>query len=162
MKKQTGLTLIELMVTTIILVIMASVAVPSMKSFLDRGNFSVIGPIFEKSVKLARTEAIQSSQTVRISPSSGSNDWSQGWSISLVTGPNPTDLQLIRTFDEMPGDAIFTSDTFDGNTVLDILPTGQAAIIGNFSLNKAGCVGDIYTYNLLLSGIINRSVNPCP
>lgn len=162
MKKQTGLTLIELMIATIILTIMVSVAVPSMKSFLDRGNFSVIGPLFEKTVKLARTEAVQRTQTIRISPNSGNSDWSQGWSIYLVTGPSSSDVQLIRTFDAVPGDAVFTSATFDGSTNLDILPNGQAALIGSLTLNKAGCIGDIHTYNILLSGIVNRSVTPCP
>ena len=68
MKKQTGLTLIELMVSTIILALLMAVALPSMKSMLDRGNFKPIGRSFEKAVKYARSEAINRSQTVRISP----------------------------------------------------------------------------------------------
>lgn len=162
MKKQTGMTLIELMVATIILAIMVGVAVPAMKSQLDAGNFSVIGPIFEKSVKLARTEAIQSSQNVRITPNSNTNDWTQGWSIELITGPNPADFQLIRTIDAMPGDATFTSDTFDGDTPILIRPNGQTSLIGSFTLQKRNCLGEIFTYNLLLSGIVDRRSSACP
>jgi type IV fimbrial biogenesis protein FimT len=162
MKKQTGMTLIELMVTVIILAIMVGIGVPSMKSLLDRKNLNVVGPIFEKSIKLARSEAIQRTQIIRIIPISGTSDWSQGWSINLVTGPNATDTQLIRTFDALPGNSIFTSDTFDLNTPLDILPNGQASLLGNFTLNKQGCTDDIYTYSMLLSGILNRNVTPCP
>jgi type IV fimbrial biogenesis protein FimT len=164
MKKQTGMTLIELMVAAIILVIMASVAVPSMKSFLDRGNLKVVGPIFEQSIKLARSEAIQRNQTVRVSPLSNNADWSQGWRIDLVTGPNPSDIELIRTFDALPGQPVFTSDTFDGSPGIELLPNGQASLIGGFSLNAADCTGGKkYLYNLMLSGLLNRSVtSTCP
>lgn len=162
MKKQTGLTLIELMVSTIILTIMVAAAAPSMKSFFDRGNISVVGPIFEKTIKLARSEAIQRSQTVRISPISGSSNWANGWRIDLVTGPNPTDVSLVRTFDALPGSSVFSSAVFDGNTSLDILPNGQAATLGNFELSQSGCVGGKkYIYSLLLSGILDRSVITC-
>lgn len=164
MKKQTGMTLIELMTATVIIVIMAAVATPFMKTLLDRSNLKVVGPIFEKSIRFARSEAIQRSQTVRLSPLSASSDWSQGWRIDAVTNSNlPSEtLQLIRTFDALPGDTSFTSKTFNGTTTkLDILPNGQTPILGTFTLNKAGCIGDKYTYNLLLSGILIRSVSSC-
>ena len=162
MKKQAGLTLIELMVSTIILALLMAVALPSMKSMLDRGNFKPIGRSFEKAVKYARSEAINRSQTVRISPLDGSSDWSKGWRIDAITQANPLVLTLIRTFDEIPGDSIFTSDTFDGDTFFDILPNGQAALIGNFTLSPANCSGGkTYTYSILLSGIIDRSESPC-
>jgi type IV fimbrial biogenesis protein FimT len=162
MKKQTGLTLIELMAVTVILIVMVGMAVPGMQSLFDRKNLSVVGPIFEKTIKLARSEAVQRTQVVRIIPTSGSNDWSQGWSINLVNGPNPGDLQLIRTFDALPGSTVFTSDTFDGSTPFDILPNGQASLPSRFTLNEEGCTSNIYTYDVLLSGILDRDVNPCP
>lgn len=171
MKKQTGLTLIELMVATIIFAIMASVAVPAMKSFLDRNNLKVVGPALDKSMKLARSEAVQRTQIIRLTPATGTKDWSQGWSISLVTGPDPDEIELIRKFDALPGDSVFTSNTFDGDTPLDILPNGQAAIIGDFVFHQKGandedgnpsCKGQKYTYSVLLSGLISRSVAPCP
>lgn len=169
MKKQTGFTLIELMATSIVLVAIVIVAVPSMKSFLDRNKLKVVGPILEKSIKLARSEAIQRTQIIRLTPTSGTKDWSQGWSIELINGPD--DLKLLHKFDALPGDSVFTSDTFDANTPLDILPNGQAAIIGDFTFHRRGtndvdgnptCEGQEYTYALLLSGLINRSVAPCP
>ncbi|MFY0700783.1 MAG: GspH/FimT family pseudopilin [Bermanella sp.] len=162
MKKQTGLTLIELMAVTAILSIMVGFAVSGMKSLLDRQNLSVVGPIFEKTIKLARSEAVQRTQVVRITPSSGTNDWSQGWSINIVNGPNPGDLQLIRTFDALPGNTVFTSDTFDGSTPFDILPNGQASLPSRFTLSEEGCTNKIYTYDVLLSGILDRNVSPCP
>ena len=168
MKKQTGFTLIELMVATIILVILVSTAGPSLKSTLDRGNFKSIGPFFEKSLKYARSEAIQRGQTVQVRPiinadSVNSFDWSGGWRIEVIVQSDPLTLEVIRTFDSIPGETEFTSDTFNDITPLEISPSGQATLVGSFNLNQAGCkVGKIYTYSVLLSGNLNRSTSPCP
>lgn len=163
MKKQIGMTLIELMVAITLLVILVGIAVPSMKSFLDNKNLSVVGPIFEKSMQLARSETIQRSRTIRVSPTSGTGDWSQGWRIEAVNGPNPADLELIRIFDALPGNPIFTSATFNGVTLLEFLPNGQASTLGSFTLHYADCSGGKgYNYDLLVSGVLKRSDAACP
>jgi type IV fimbrial biogenesis protein FimT len=165
MKKQTGMTLIELLISTIILVTMVSVAVPSMKSFFDRGNLSVIGPIFEKSVKLARTEAIQRSQTIRITPKSGNSDWSQGWDIEAIVNPDPINpvIVQIRSIDALPGTPVFSSNVFDNNNRFEIFPNGQASLIGDFRLHRQNCEGGkTHVYSLLLSGLLSRNEISCP
>ncbi|MFT5594148.1 MAG: prepilin-type N-terminal cleavage/methylation domain-containing protein [Oceanicoccus sp.] len=165
MKKQIGMTLIELMVATAIFIAIVSWAMPSMKFLIDRKNLQVIGPTFERSIRLARTEAIQRSQTVRISPLSGSSDWSKGWRIDAITNPNQLNenLELIRTFDSLSGDPNFSSNIFDGDTKFEIRSDGQASLVGDFTIHLANCEGGKkYIYSVLLSGLLSRNETTCP
>ncbi len=159
--RQQGMTLIELMIATIILAILASVAVPSMKSLFERKSVFAIGDLFVKSVKLARLEAIQRGRTVRVITTSGTGDWSLGWSIEFTDDAGV--IQPIRSFPELPSSPVFTSNEYDGTPVLTILPTGQVATVGSFDLYYADCVGDQRLgFNILLSGLVQKGVSSCP
>jgi prepilin-type N-terminal cleavage/methylation domain-containing protein len=166
MKKQTGFTLIELMITTIILVVMVGAAVPSMKWLFDRKNIDSLKSTFEKSLIHARNEAVQRGQPVRITPKvvtadGDASDWSQGWDVNIVTDVTANTLQLLRTYDGYDGDIVFTSATFDSSTPLIIQPTGQANT-GNFTINQKDCSGgNRYIYTVLASGLLDRSLVTC-
>lgn len=166
MKKQTGMTLIELMIVTIILVILSTVGVPLMKSFIDNNNLKAFKSTFEKTLTQARAEAVQRGQIVRITPISSSdpdspNDWSKGWSIHLVD-PVTNTLELIRTFDSPGQELVFTSDDFGSTTPLEFKPTGQANQSGSFTMNQKDCSGGKrFMFTMLLSGSINRGIVTC-
>lgn len=160
-RDQAGMTLIELMVATVILSIIVSVALPSMRDIFSRKSAESISTLFERSIKLARAEATQRSVNVAVKPTSNTNSWSQGWRIEYTdaTG-NP---QLIKLFDALPNSPVFTSDTFNKDTDLIILPTGQVQTPGNFDLYYPGCTGnERYGFQLLLSGIISKGISACP
>lgn len=155
------MTIIELMITMVILGIITSVALPAMRDIMTHKNTETIGPLFERSVKLARVEAIQRSVNVRIKPTSNTSDWSQGWFIEFTDSANNT--QLIKRFDALPGNVVFTSDTFNAGTDLVIEATGQIVTPGNFTLFYPGCIGDdVYGFQLLLSGSVLKGVTACP
>lgn len=166
MKKQTGFTLIELMIATIILVIMVSAAVPSMKWLFESKNINALTSTFEKSLIQARNEAVQRGQPVRITPKvvttdGEASDWSQGWDVNIVTDVVANTLQLLRTYDGYGGGIVFTSATFDSSTPLEIQPTGQANT-GNFTMNQKDCAGGKrYVYTVLVSGLLDRSLVTC-
>lgn len=155
MNKQKGLTLIELMITAIILAIIAGVGVPAMLDFFNRHSAANVVPLFDRTVKLARVEASQRSVNVFIKPTSNSDDWSQGWFIEDAN-------DVIRRFDALPGSPVFTSDTFDGSTDITIDPTGQALTTGDFDLYYAGCKGNNkYKLSLLISGLVQKERVAC-
>jgi type IV fimbrial biogenesis protein FimU len=159
--RQKGLTLIELMVTTIILGILASAAVPAMKALFERKHVPAIGDFFVKSIKLARIEAIQRGLPVRVMPTSGNGNWSLGWNIQYTLDDGS--IKIIRTFPALSGGAYFFSADFDADDDLIILPTGQVETVGEFDLYYPGCVGEKrHNFNLLLSGLMKRRVATCP
>jgi len=146
----------------VVLAIMVSVAVPAMKSLFERKNVDEVGKFFERSIKLARTEAINRSAVVRIKPTSGSRDWSLGWFIEYTKADGSA--EVIRTFPALSGELTFDSPTYDGSTVFEILPNGQARTLGAFNLfSPSTCATrGSTTYQVLLSGILQKGAAACP
>jgi type IV fimbrial biogenesis protein FimT len=160
LRSQQGMTLIELMITTIILAILATVAVPSMKALFERKSVFANGDFFVKAIKLARVEAIQRGKTVSVVTTSGNGDWSQGWNLQFVNDAG--NVELIKAFPALPSSPNFTSNIFDGSPVLSFLPTGQASTVGTFEMFYTGCVGNQrLSFNILLSGLMQRGVAAC-
>jgi type IV fimbrial biogenesis protein FimT len=160
-KAQSGMSLIELMASIIVMSILATVAVPAMKSLFDKKSVFSIGDLFVKSIKYARIEAIQRGRSVRVIAESGTSDWSQGWRIEF-TNESGSD-ELIRTFPALPNTPVFSSVEFDGSLPLTIAPSGQVSNIGSFDLYFSGCDGPKrLNYNLLLSGLLQKRIVTCP
>lgn len=159
--RQKGMTLIELMVSTIILAILVSAAVPGMKSLFERKSIFAIGDFFIKSMQLARIEAIQRSQTVTVITESGTGDWSQGWRFEALDING--NIEVIKRFPPLPSSPIFTSAVYDGSPNLLVLPTGQVNTVGTFDMYYPDCTGDQrLSFDVLLSGLMKRGVSVCP
>ncbi len=160
------MTLIELMVSIVVLALMVSVAVPTMTQLFERKSVTEVGKFFERSIKLARTEAINRNAVIRVQPTSASSNWSQGWSLEYTKLDDDgvtTTNEVIRTFPALAGDPSFSSVVFDGTTVFEILPNGQARTLGTFVLSYPdNCSAGVITYTVLLSGTLQKGVAACP
>lgn len=162
MKKQIGFTLLELLVTLSISAIALSVAIPSFVSLMDRKSIQSVSPLFERSIKYARSEAIQRGQNVQVLPLITGNDWAKGWTVESVSNDGLS-FDTLRNFEALPGSPVFTSDDFDTTTPLVIRPSGEAEVTGNFNLNYPHCTGDEkINYQVLISGLLKKSLTACP
>ena len=85
-KTQFGFTLVELMVTIAIAVILFSLAVPSLKRFVDDNAIRGACDEVRNSLNLARAEAIRGSRMVHIAPMCSTLTWSEGWAVFTDTG----------------------------------------------------------------------------
>ena len=160
--RQTGLTLIELMIAVFILGIIASAAVPSMQSLLGRKNIHAVGKIFDQSIRLARAEAIQRTAVIHVKPQVNGATWAEGWQIEY-TDTATSSTEIIKKFSALKGNPVFTSDTFSYSKPLTILPNGQAADIGNFNLYYTDCASSAekISYQLMLSGLLKKTTSGC-
>lgn len=160
MKKESGFTLLETMIVIFLMVIISWVAIPGFRDAIDDKNLKVVGPIFEKSLQLARSEARKGSNIIRVSPLGDGGDWSDGWKIERIISAD--EIKLIRIVDALPGDPDFTSEDFNGVNPIEITPDGQANMPGEFDLSLKGCPDNVkYVYRLLLSAQLGRSVTQC-
>jgi len=85
MKKYSGFTLIELMITLAIVGILLMVGVPSLKTFMQGNQLIAASNELVSALHIARSESIKLSSRVSICDSSdgktcgGTGDWSNGW-----------------------------------------------------------------------------------
>ncbi|MCW8918657.1 MAG: GspH/FimT family pseudopilin [Gammaproteobacteria bacterium] len=90
MERDKGFTLIELLVTVVVLGVLLSMAVPSMKGFFEKRRLIGAAEAVFSQLQLARSEAIARSADVYASFSTdGSTTWSVG--VSTVTDCVPTE-----------------------------------------------------------------------
>lgn len=79
-----GFTLMELMIVVAVAIILASVGIPSMRSFMASQRIKTTSFDLIAMLTITRSEAIKRNAQVTATPVG--NDWSQGWA---VTGPAP-------------------------------------------------------------------------
>ncbi|GAB2584376.1 GspH/FimT family pseudopilin [Nitrincola alkalisediminis] len=103
-RHQTGLTLIEIMITLALLAIVLMIGVPSFQGFTETSRARALTNDLTSALQLARSEAIKTRSEMRVCPSvdqqtcSVTVDWSSGW-ILLDT----TNNTLIRVWQAPSG-----------------------------------------------------------
>ncbi|GAA5317385.1 MAG: hypothetical protein AseanaTS_25900 [Candidatus Pelagadaptatus aseana] len=130
--KQRGFTLIELMVTVVVLAILVTVALPGFNTMIDNQRIQSTQRTMLSAINLARSEATHRNQTVTIA-SAGGADWEDGISIytdndaggnTAFTGADT----LIKDISGAISDAVTVRT--DGNAFISFQ--------GNGMLNEAG------------------------
>jgi len=107
MKKQTGFTIIELIVTLAMVAILAGFAVPALQDLISNNRSTAQANSFLTALTLARSEAIKRRESVSVvaaDDSSGTNEWGPGWEIQDSAG-NP-----IRVFEATTGSTLDSQD----------------------------------------------------
>lgn len=100
MKKSTGFTLTELMITLAIVGVLLAVGVPSLKTFMQSNQLIAATNELLSALHVARSEAIKLNSRVSICESSngttcsGTGDWSNGWIVFVDAGGNLSNTGL--------------------------------------------------------------------
>lgn len=134
-RHQRGFTLVELLVTIVIIAILATLGVPSFTQFLRNWQRDSATKAFMTHVQLARTEAIKTSRKVVMCTSAngtscasgaGSTNWKQGW-VVFVDADSDDDLDTSkgdRILAVRSGSAGIASMTSSDNKPLKFLSNG--------------------------------------
>lgn len=93
---ETGLTLVELMVTVAVVAVLSAVAIPSFGAFVDSQSVKAASQSLLEDFRLARSEAIKRSARVGLCASStgtscgGTGLWKDGWMVYHPSSPSGT------------------------------------------------------------------------
>lgn len=123
-----GFTIIEMMITVVILVILIAVGIPSFRDFIlvqrvKNASFEVFAAL-----ALARSEAVSRNNTVTITPTGG--NWANGWQITTV---DPTTLATVN----ISGQSAYSNITITGPATIAYAGTGRSAA-ASLSLTATG------------------------
>jgi type IV fimbrial biogenesis protein FimT len=96
---QRGFTLIELMVTLVIVSVLLAIGVPSMSKLVASNRISTHTNEFVGALSLARAEAVRRSEGVSIRSKDGDIEFATGWTVFRdpgLTGSAPTAANVLR------------------------------------------------------------------
>jgi type IV fimbrial biogenesis protein FimT len=135
-----GFTLVELMITIMIMAILFGLAVPSFNDAVLGGKLSAFSSNLVASAQLARSEAIKRNEVVRVCASSdgtncgvSSGGWEAGWIVLLA------DDSVLQRQEALPPEFRFVQT--GGNDTLSFPPSVIGATTATFTVCRATPVG---------------------
>jgi type IV fimbrial biogenesis protein FimT len=138
--RQTGFTIIELMITLLVLSILLAAAVPTFRDFTRNNRIVAAQNDLVTAMSVARSEAIRRSADVILCPINNpsnpaciaGNDWTNGWMVQIAGSAT-----VLQTWPAPGGDVTTTADI----NQLRYQPVGTVAATGIFTIKHPGCTG---------------------
>ena len=137
MRAATGFTLIETLMVVVILAVLAGLAAPSMRAFMDSQVVKTPASDLYASLVLARSEAIKRNAAIDVVPTA--TDWAQGWAVRTQAGGT-----VLRTQDGYPRISIAASTagtvTYGSNGRLSTSATTFRVLVPGNTQARMRCV----------------------
>ncbi|MBK1692764.1 hypothetical protein CKO33_11380 [Ectothiorhodospira mobilis] len=158
MRRQSGFTLVEIMVTIAILVILMTVGIPGFQRMMEQNQLATLSNDLLRSMTLARSEALKRGREVMVEPAQEAG-WMQGWVVWTDTDGNGerSDSEVLR-FIPGPGAGRLTLDQSPDRITYE--PSGLAGDSGCFQLSGTG-EGSVRSVQILPTGRAAVSGDAC-
>lgn len=170
-----GLTLIELLITLVVVAILLAIATPNFRTQIINNRTVAMGETLTNTLNFARTEALKRKARVTVCGSSNGTSCNTGnWTLGMIVVADgaATDtaiapvvsevLRVVEPFESGSSIAVSNSKTF-----VRYLPSGAIARIDNnpltIQMHVAGCSGNTaQKLSISLSGSISVEKVACP
>jgi len=142
MKKYSGFTILELMITLAVVAVVTSFAIPAMGQFIKNDRLTTQINTLVSHLAYARSEAVtRNQQTVlcaRSSDTACGSEWKNGWLLFVDANSNGTldaaTDEILRVQQTLEGENILSSSETIGNTVVYDYRGFAPSSIGTFTL----------------------------
>lgn len=180
MKKITGFTLIELMVTLAVAAIVLGIAIPSFNQSMRNNSSSALGTELAGALNYARSESIKRAKRVSVCASSdgatclAANNWKEGWLVFIDNAAadntaSPTVGTILRYWSDINDLAVISGQRTDAADIsfLRFTNTGALARLDTqarrFNVRITGCKGDSASrIDVGLAGMLSVTKQACP
>jgi len=137
-RKQTGFTLVELMIVIVVLAVLATVAIPNLRQILQKSQVKDASGGLTAALMLARSEAVSQARSILVcitSSTSCSTDNGDGWEDGWIV-IEPTSNTILRRVQRLDNEVTVTTDETDIGRV-----TYRSDGSAQFTKNSGASVG---------------------
>ncbi|RYY73232.1 MAG: prepilin-type N-terminal cleavage/methylation domain-containing protein [Gammaproteobacteria bacterium] len=179
-KKQKAFTLIELLITLIIIGIVLGLATPSFTKLIINNSSLALGGDLVAAINFARQEAVKRGRRVSLCPSNNgltcltSDDWAKGWLVfedkATSDGATPDVNTPIRQWADLNSKAVVTATGSAAIAYVRFTGSGMLARLNAtdvsprvFQVSITGCTGQSKsTVTVGLAGMNSLTKTACP
>lgn len=160
----TGVNMIELLITIVVMAILIGIAVPSYNIYIANNKAEIVADVLNSTLRLAKSEALQRATPIKICGADttpgvcndNATNWTYGWQIILAsTG------EVLHNYAPSGSEALSINPTSSIFYLPSGLPSPQAF---TFSIKPASCThGYVINYDALSSGgSLQTTTISCP
>ena len=126
--KNQGFTILELMITLVIMAVLLAWGVPSFQEIIRQNRITTETNDFTTMLNLARSEAVKRGMTITVSSASGDDDWSDGYSMAVAsTGEELRTAEALHSGGSLTSSGTKSSFSFNSQGYLTA-STGAATL----------------------------------
>jgi len=161
--KNTGFTLVELMITIAIAAILLTIAIPSFREMIMDNRISMRTNNFVDVIQFARSEAVRIGEVVTVDAAGGAaNEWGGGVTVwhDADNDDSMDDAEVLRVLEVFQSGVTLDSDGFD---TFQFQPSGETNLAAAEQLDlcdgRSGETGR--EIEILVTGLIRVTTTDC-
>ena len=168
-ERQSGFTLIELVITVLVGGILLAIGLPSFGNLIKSNRLTAQTNDVLTAIHVARNEAVNRGHNVRVISINGDTDWAFGWQVRLDVNNNgnidsPTTIDIVlRNYDAIKKATLVSTDSSIAYESTGFIDQARNPTPIAITLTADECTAeDVRVISVKLSGLVSSERQYCP